>query len=95
MRESHASSRGEGLESDGRRAERRGIIRESLEGGMADSVLSTSPSALPVRSDLVQEGADRKAAWAEVSLPLRRPRKWRVRWVSDSPGVWLLFFLFF
>ena len=60
-RESHASSRGQGWESDAWRAEGRGNIRESLKGGMADCFLSTSLSALSVRSDSAQEGAGRKA----------------------------------
>ena len=92
-RESHASSRGEGWESDAWRAEGRGTIRKSLEGGMAACLLSPSLSVLSVRSDSAREGADGKVAWAEVAywrLPRRKPRKWRVRWVSDSPGVWLL-----
>ena len=92
-RESHASSRGEGWGSDAWRAEGRGTIRKSIEGGMNDCLLTPSPSALSVRSDSAREGADGKVAWAEVAcwhLPQRKPRKWRVRWDSDSPGVWLL-----
>ena len=88
-RESLASSRGEGWESDGRRAGGRGTIRESLEGGMTDRLLSTSLSALSVRSDLAREKADRKAAGAEVAhwrFPRGNHRKWRVRWVSGSLG---------
>ena len=64
-------------------------IRESLWEGMADCLLSTSPSALSVCLDLAREKADRKAARAEVAygrLPRRKPRKWRERWVSGSPG---------
>ena len=81
-------SQGEGWESDAWRAEGRGTIRKSLEGGMATCLLSPSPSVLSVRSDLAWEGADGKVAWAEVAywrLPQRKPRKWRVRWASDSP----------
>ena len=88
-RNSHASSRGEGWEPDVQRAAGRGTIGESLEGGMTDCLLSTSPSALSVRPDLAQEKADRNATEAEVAywrLPRRKPRKWRVRWVSGSLG---------
>ena len=88
-RESLSSSRGEGWESDGRRAGGRGIIRESFEGGMADCLLSTSPSALSVRSGLAWEKADRKAAEAQVAdwrLPQKKPITWRVRCVSGSLG---------
>ena len=93
VRGSHASSRGEGWESGAWRADGVGTIRESLKGGMTNCLLFPSPSALSVRSDWAREGVDGKAAWAEVAcwrLPLRKPRKWRMRWVSDSPGVWLL-----
>ena len=66
-----------------------GILREDVEGGMADCLLPTSLSALSLRSGLAWEKADRKAAVAEVAywrLPRKKPRGWRVRWVSGSLG---------
>ena len=65
--ESQASSQGGVWELGDRRAEGGGTTHESLQGGMADCSLSTSPSALSVRSDLALGGADRKAAEAEVA----------------------------
>ena len=61
-RQSHASNRGEGWEPDGQRAAGGGTIGESPEGGMADRLLPTSPSALSVRPDLAQERGGRKEA---------------------------------
>ena len=46
-RESHASSRGEGGESHAWRAEGRGTIPKSLEGGMTTCLLSPSLSRSP------------------------------------------------
>ena len=88
-RESLASSLGEGRELDGRRGGGRGIPRESVEGGMTGCLLSTSPSALSVCSGSARENGDRKAAEAGVAywrLPRKKPRRWRVRWVSGSLG---------
>ena len=76
-RESLASSLGEGREPDGRRGGGRGVLRESVEGGMTGCLLSTSPSALSVCSGSAREKADRKTdqwerairrVWREVRL---------------------------
>ena len=85
--ESPASSPGEGRELHGRRGGGRGILRECAEGGMAGSFLSTSPSALSVRSGLAREKAGRKAAEAGVAywrLLGKKTRKSGVRWVFGS-----------
>ena len=87
-RESHASSRGGGGESDAWRAEGRGTIWESLLRGMTVCLLSPSLSVLPVRSMRTWEAADGKAAQAEVAcrhLSHLNLGKWGVRWASDSP----------
>ena len=73
-RESLASSLGEGRELDGRRGGGRGILRESVEGGMTGCSESTSLSALSVCCGLAWEKADRKAAEAWVAYWLL-PRK--------------------
>ena len=65
---SHARSRGEGWESNGRRAEGRGAVRKSLEGGMADCLLSTSPSALSMRRTWLGRGLTGK--WRGQGWPI-------------------------
>ena len=88
-RESLASSRGEGRKPDSWRGGGRGILREGVEGGMAGCLFPASTSVLSLCSGLAWEKADRKEAEAGVAywrLPRKKPRRWRVRWVSGYPG---------
>ena len=88
-RESLASSLGEGQGLDGQRGGGRGILRESVEGGMSGCSESTSLSAISLCCGFARERADRKAAEAEVAywlLPREKPKRRRVRWMSGSHG---------
>ena len=60
-----ALGRGQGL--DGQRGGGRGILPESVEGGMSGCSESTSLSAISVCCGFARERADRKAAEAGVA----------------------------